>query len=90
MNWCREGIGAAIALAKAQGAVFVVVVRSEPGAEEEEAALLEAALQEEQVVARLAGMVCIEVVVGSTTCQQFAAIYPVMSALHHRNTSLAR
>jgi len=78
MNWYREGIGAAIASAKAKQAIFAVVVKSPPEAEQEETMLLEAVLCEEEVISKLNSMVCVEVVSGSSTCAQFAAIYPVM------------
>jgi len=78
MDWHTEGIGAAIALAKERGTIFAVVVKSPAEAEQEETALLEEALQNPEVVACLSSMVCIQVDAGSTTCAQFAAIYPVL------------
>lgn len=78
MNWFREGIGAAIASAKQKQAIFAVVVKSPAEAEQEESLLLDAVLCEDEVISKLSPMVCVEVESGSTTCSQFAAIYPVM------------
>jgi len=76
MEWFKGGVGEAIAEAKAKQAVFVVVVKGQP--EEEATKALDDILQDQEIVARLSNMVCIEVINGSTTCTQFSAIYPVV------------
>ena len=62
MNWHKEGIGAAIAEAKSIGEIFAAFVKSPPEAAQEETQVLEAALLDEEVVAQLSKMVCIEVI----------------------------
>jgi len=76
MEWFNGGVSEAIAAAKAKSAVFVVVVE---GKEKDEAGLsLEALLADPEIVGLFSSMVCIRVENGSPTCQQFAAIYPVI------------
>lgn len=76
MNWFKGGVGEAIAEAKIKGSVFVVFVKGE--SDDEPSNALETILDETEVSDKLANMVCIEVVNGSPTCSQFAAIYPVI------------
>jgi len=76
MEWFNGGVSEAIAAAKSKSAVFVVVVL---GAEGDEASQdLSDLLADPEIIGQLSSMVCIKVENGSTTCKQFAAIYPVI------------
>jgi len=76
MDWFQGGVGEAIAEAKVKGSVFVVVVKGQP--DDEATKALESILEDNEVSGKFGDMVCIEVVNGSPTCAQFAAIYPVI------------
>ena len=76
MEWFDGGVREAIAAAQAKKTVFVVVVT---GLETEEGTKkVNEVLTDPEVVSKFSSMVCIKLENGSTTCSQFAAIYPVI------------
>ena len=76
MEWFEGGVREAIAAAQAKKTVFVVVVT---GQEADEATKkVNEVLTDPEVVSKFSSMVCIKLENGSTTCSQFAAIYPVI------------
>jgi len=76
MEWFNGGVGEAIAAAKAQKAIFVVVVKGK--SDEEPTIELEQIFKDPTVVSALSNMVCISVENGTNTCMQFSSIYPVI------------
>jgi len=76
MEWFQGGVGEAIAEAKKNDSVFVVVVKGDKGDEATQA--LTSLLGDEEIYTKFSSMVCIELENGSPTCAQFSAIYPVI------------
>jgi len=76
MKWFSGGVLEAIASAKSKNAIFVVFVMGQPG--DEGTSKLNDVLEAVEMSSLFDEMVCIKVETGSTACNQFSQIYPVI------------